>query len=165
MAWVEVSILSISYTSWESAFPTNYFTAWRLDCQSNFNTISRGQSCIPCLPAQSLNWWNALSHYMNLRHLKHSAVKYWMVLSSYTACQSLELQRSKNTQRRLSSLIFRGRHKNCGSCTTRTSAGTDERVSSHCGHWCCCCSPYWCLSHAVTFTAQGWYLGRLWSRS
>ena len=40
-------------------------------------------------------------------HLKHSAVKYWMVLSSYTACPSLELQHSKNTQRRLSSLIFR----------------------------------------------------------
>ena len=35
---------------------------------------------------------NALTHYMNLRHLKHSAVKYWTVLSSYTACPSLELQ-------------------------------------------------------------------------
>ena len=35
---------------------------------------------------------NVLTHYMNLRHLKHSAVKYWTVLSSYTACPSLELQ-------------------------------------------------------------------------
>ena len=58
---------------------------------------------------------------------------------------------------------WRGRHKNCGSFTTRTSAGIDDCVSSHCGHWCCCC-PYWCLSQAVTVTAQGWYLGRLWSR-
>ena len=48
---------------------------------------------------------------MNLRHLKHSTVNYWMVLSSYTACPSLELQHSKNTERRLSSLIFRVTHR------------------------------------------------------
>ena len=70
---------------WKNSFLMKY-NPFLPHCQNSGNFICR---------VQSLNWWHALSHYMNLRHLKHPTVNYWMVLSSYTACPSLELQHSK----------------------------------------------------------------------